>query len=314
MDGLGNDFVIIDQRQKKIDLSKDQILKICDRSFIGCDQLVIIQKSPFNFLKEKFDPGIVADINYKLGEYKIKPDNIKNIYNHLTSIYAELKFYNSDGSSSGACGNGTRCVAYLLSKEINKNEITFWIMNSLAANEIGNPIIPSKILGDNLVETIIGVPQTNWDEIPISKPLDTKNLGIEIKDKKNIVTKGGIGVNVGNPHVIFFVEDIENFELEKIGPKIENHKLFPNKCNVTLAKKVNNNHYKVKVWERGAGLTKACGTAACATAFAGKLNNLTENKTDIEFTTGKLSILIDEKNSIHMKGPISDINEIEIKL
>ena len=77
---------------------------------------------------------------------------------------------------------------------------------------------------------------------------------------------------------------------------------------------MNKDLIKVKVWERGAGLTKACGTAACATAFAGKLNNLTENKTDIEFTTGKLSILIDEKNSIHMKGPVSDIDEIEIKL
>ena len=314
MDGLGNDFVIIDQRNNRIELSNEQILKICDRSFIGCDQLIIIEQSPFNFLKEEFDPGIIAEINYKLGDHKIKPDNIKNIYNHLTSIYAKLKFYNSDGSSSGACGNGTRCVAYLLSKEINKNEITFWIQNSLAANEIGNPIIPSKILGDNLVETIIGVPQTNWDEIPISKPLDTKNLGIEIKDKKNIVTKGGIGVNVGNPHVIFFVEDIENFELEKIGPKIENHKLFPNKCNVTLAKKVTDNHYKVKVWERGAGLTKACGTAACATAVAANLEKLENTRTEIEFNLGKLLISIDENKNIAMKGPVSKIEEIKINI
>ena len=108
--------------------------------------------------------------------------------------------------------------------------------------------------------------------------------------------------------------EIENFSIEKIGPKIENHKIFPEKCNVTIAKIVNKNLIKVKVWERGAGLTKACGTAACATAFAGKLNNLNENKTDIEFQTGKLSILIDDRNSIHMKGPVSEIKEIEIKL
>ena len=93
-----------------------------------------------------------------------------------------------------------------------------------------------------------------------------------------------------------------------------NYNIFPEKCNVTIAKIVDKNLIKVKVWERGAGLTKACGTAACATAFAGKLNNLTENRTDIEFQTGKLSIFIDDKDSIHMKGPVSEIKKIEIKL
>ena len=90
--------------------------------------------------------------------------------------------------------------------------------------------------------------------------------------------------------------------------------MFPERCNVTLAQVMNKNLIKVKVWERGAGLTKACGTAACATAFAGKLNNLTGDNTDIEFKTGKLSIFIDGKNSIHMKGLVSDIKEISIKL
>ena len=110
------------------------------------------------------------------------------------------------------------------------------------------------------------------------------------------------------------MNEIKNFDIAKIGPQIENHKIFPEKCNVTIAKVINKSLIKVKVWERGAGLTKACGTAACATAFAGKLNSLTDNDTDIEFETGKLSILIDEKNSIHMKGPVSNIKEILIKL
>ena len=125
---------------------------------------------------------------------------------------------------------------------------------------------------------------------------------------------GGTAVNVGNPHVVFFVDKIENFNIEKIGPQVENYNIFPEKCNVTIAKIVDKNLIKVKVWERGAGLTKACGTAACATAFAGKLNNLTENRTDIEFQTGKLSIFIDDKDSIHMKGPVSEIKKIQIKL
>ena len=114
--------------------------------------------------------------------------------------------------------------------------------------------------------------------------------------------------------LFFFVNKIENFDIEKIGPQVENYNIFPEKCNVTIAKIVDKNLIKVKVWERGAGLTKACGTAACATAFAGKLNNLTENRTDIEFQTGKLSIFIDDKDSIHMKGPVSEIKKIEIKL
>ena len=267
MDGLGNDFVIIDQRIKNFNLSKDQIVKICDRDFIGCDQLIFIQKN------EKKDAG--------------------------------LEFYNSDGSISGACGNGTRCVADLLSKENNDKEIILWT--------VSGPL-KSKILDGNLVETKIGTPKTNWKEIPLNKDLDTKNLNIKIISKSNIEHIGGTSINVGNPHVIFFVDNIEDYDLKKIGPEIENHKYFPEKCNVTLAKVMSKNLIKVKVWERGAGLTKACGTAACATAVAGNINGLTDKKTNIKFELGKLSISIDENNSIHMKGPVSDIKNIEIKI
>ena len=160
----------------------------------------------------------------------------------------------------------------------------------------------------------MGSPKTSWQEIPLAKPLNTKNLGLNLKDKKNINTNGGIAVNVGNPHVVFFVDNIEDFELEKMGPKIENHELFPEKCNVTLAKKVAENHYKVKVWERGAGLTKACGTAACATAVAANLEKLENSKTEIEFSLGKLLISIDENQKISMKGPVSKIKEIKINI
>jgi diaminopimelate epimerase len=267
MDGLGNDFVIIDQRIHAVNLSKDQIIRICDRNFIGCDQLILIQEN-----KE---------------------------------IDAVLEFYNSDGSISGACGNGTRCVADFLSKESNQKEIIV---------QTSSGLLKSKILENNLVETEIGIPKTNWKEIPLNKELDTKDLKIEIIDKDNKKYTGGVAVNVGNPHVVFFVNDIENFDLKIIGPEIENHELFPEKCNVTLAKVINKNLIKVKVWERGAGLTKACGTAACATAVAGNIKGLIERNTDIEFTLGKLAIFIDEKNSIHMKGHVSNIKKIEIKL
>ena len=267
MDGLGNDFVIIDNRQKINILSKEQIVKICDRNFIGCDQLIFIEK-----------------------------DNTAD---------ARLRFFNSDGGESGACGNGTRCVADLISKENSKKNI---ILTTLSGN------LKSEILGDNLVTTEIGKAKTKWNEIPLSNELNTLNLNIKINDKKNNEHFGGTAVNVGNPHVIFFVNELQNFDISIIGPQLEIHKIFPEKCNVTIAQIINKNLIKVKVWERGAGLTKACGTAACATAFAGILNNLTKNNTDIEFETGKLSIFVDEKNSIHMKGPVSDIKEISIEL
>ena len=267
MDGLGNDFVIIDTRQKIINLTKEQIIKICDRNFIGCDQLILVKKN------ETSD--------------------------------AALEFYNSDGGVSGACGNGTRCVANLLSKESDKKEI---ILTTLSGD------LKSQIIAEKLVSTEIGIARTRWNEIPLSKDLDTNDLKIKLIDLNKNEFFGGTAVNVGNPHVIFFVDNNENFEIKKIGPEIENHSLFPEKCNVTLATIVNRELINVRVWERGAGLTKACGTAACATAFAAKQNGLANDKVDIEFSTGRLSISIDINNSIHMKGPVSDIKDINFEI
>ena len=267
MDGLGNDFVIVDQRVNKLDLSKDQIIRICDRNFIGCDQLIYINNS-----KE-------AD--------------------------AEVVFFNSDGSHSDACGNGTRCVAYLLSIEKNKKNIDLMVASK---------VLSSKIFENNVVETAIGSPTLEWDKIPLTKNLDTRNLSLGMFDINGEEIKGGIAVNVGNPHIIFFCQNIKNIDIKKYGPLIENHELFPKKCNVTIAQKINDQHYIIKVWERGAGLTKACGTAACATSVAANLNKLENSETKIEFSTGILNIHIDEKLNIKMKGPVSKIESIKIKI
>ena len=267
MDGLENDFVIIDQRVRTINLSKENIVKICSRDFIGCDQLIYINKNKDN--KDK------------------------------------LIFYNSDGSISGACGNGTRCVAKLLSKEYGKEEINL---------ETSSGNLHSLILKENLVETNIGIPSIEWDKIPLIKEMNTKNLNVTINDINGEKFSGGIAINVGNPHIIFFVENNENYEIENIGPTIEQHEYFPEKCNVTIATIKHENLIDVKVWERGAGLTKACGTAACATAYAGFITKKVSNNVDIKFSTGILSIRIGNDNSIFMKGPVSSIEEIKIKL
>ena len=267
MDGLGNDFVIIDQRNDQFGLTNDQVKKICDRNFLGCDQLILIKEN------KKYD--------------------------------AELKFYNSDGSEASACGNGTRCVAYFLSNENKKDIIDVYTSS-------GN--LKSKIFDKRIVQTKIGTPKTKWNEIPISKNIDTINLNIKIYDKNNKEFIGGTAINVGNPHIIFCVRNLEDFDIKKVGPVIEKHNLFPEKCNVTIAQVINKSLIKVKVWERGAGNTKACGTAACATAVAGKINGVTGSQTEIAFPLGNLSILIDKENIIHMTGPVSEIEEIKIKL
>ena len=267
MDGLGNDFVIFDNRKKITQLNKNEIVKIADRNFIGCDQLIFINKS--------------------------------NDYD------AELDFYNSDGGQSSACGNGTRCIAYLISKEKKEEEITFKTQSG---------ILKSKILENNIVETNIGTPKFGWKEIPLSKEIDNTNLGITISDRDGISLTGGYALNVGNPHLIFFVNKTENYDLPKIGPTLEKHSMFPEKCNVTLAEIKSKKLIKVKVWERGAGITKACGTAACATAVAAYKKKLIQDIVDIQFELGVITVTIDKNNSIHMKGKVSEIKEIDINI
>ena len=267
MDGLGNDFIIIDNRKKITHLNKSEIIKIADRDFIGCDQLIFINKS------DMYD--------------------------------AELKFFNSNGESSSACGNGTRCIAYLISKEKNIQKI-------ILKTQSGT--LSSKILENKIVETNIGIPKFNWKEIPLRKEIDNTNLGISILDKNGVSLNGGYALSVGNPHLIFFVKKINDYDLSKIGPKLEVHSMFPEKCNVTLAEIMNEKSIKVKVWERGVGITKACGTAACATAVAAFKKKMVNSVTAIQFELGIITITIDKNNFIHMKGKVSEIKEIDIKI
>ena len=267
MDGLGNDFIIFDKRKKSISLTKDQIIKISDRSNIGCDQVIFIDKDE------------TSDVS--------------------------LTFYNSDGGEIAACGNGSRCTAYLLMKENNSKKISL-------RTKVG--ILQAELYDKNLVRINMGQPNFKWEKIPLSKEMDNKNLKIKINSTDGKEIEGGFSLSVGNPHIIFFVEDFNKFNLKEIGPKIENHNYFPEKCNVTLASIKNKKHVKVKVWERGAGLTKACGTAACATAVAGAVLKLNERYVDIEFQEGLLNIDWNADNNIYMTGKISEVKKITVSI
>tara|TARA_B100001123_G_scaffold59544_1_gene64259 strand:- start:292 stop:1119 length:828 start_codon:yes stop_codon:yes gene_type:complete len=267
MDGLGNDFIIFDKRKKSISLTKDQIVKISKRSNIGCDQVIFVDN-----------------------------DKSNNAY---------LTFYNSDGGEIKACGNGSRCVAYLLMKENNSKKI-------LLKTKAG--ILQAELNNKNLVSINMGQPNFNWKKIPLSQEMDNKNLKIKINniDGKEIV--GGFSLSVGNPHVIFFLENFNQFNIKEIGPRIENHEYFPEKCNVTLASIKNKKYVKVNVWERGAGLTKACGTAACATAVSGAVLKLNERCVDIEFQEGLLNINWKSDNNIYMTGKVSEAKKITVNI
>jgi len=267
MDGLGNDFIIFDKRKKSISLTKDQIIKISDRNNIGCDQVIFIDQ-----------------------------DKSNNVF---------LKFYNSDGGEISACGNGSRCVAYLLMKENNSKNISL-------KTKVG--ILQAKLNDKNLVSINMGQPNFEWKKIPLLNEMDNKNLKIKINslDKKEIV--GGFSLSIGNPHVIFFVHNLNQFDLKTIGPALENHSYFPEKCNITLASIKNKKNIKIKVWERGAGLTKACGTAACATAVAGAVLKLNERCVDIEFAEGLLNIDWKMNNNIYMTGKVSEVNKIRVDI
>ena len=267
MDGLGNDFIIFDKRKKPVSLTKEQIIKISDRNSIGCDQVIFIEK-----------------------------DENSNAF---------LKFYNSDGGEISACGNGSRCVAYLLMKENNNKKISL-------GTKVG--ILQAELNDKNLVSINMGEPNFEWNKIPLSKKMDTQNLKIKINGIDGKEARGGFSLSIGNPHVIFFVEDFNQFNLKEIGPKIENYSYFPEKCNVTLASIKNKNHVKVKVWERGVGLTKACGTAACATAVSGAVLKLSERCVDIEFVEGLLNIDWKKDNNIYMTGKVSEVKKITVNI
>ena len=268
MDGLGNKFVIVDRRKDFVNISKEKIIHLGNlKSFhrdIGFDQIIFIEKEV-----DKAFP---------------------------------ITIFNSDGGEVSACGNGSRCVAYLLGKDLNTKEVKL---------KTNNRLLNAKIVGDFDVELEMGKPLFNFNEIPLSKKINPNDVTLNINDK---TFANGFCVNVGNPHIIFFVEDCFEHDLKILGPKIENNELFPEKTNVTFAQIDDKNNISVNVWERGAGLTKACGTAACATAVAATEKKLTENDINIKFKEGTLNLKIDKDQNIFMRGPVSNIKNITLEI
>ena len=233
MNGLGNDFVVLDLRGRALDLAPSEIRAIADRDRgIGCDQVIALE------------PSADADVF--------------------------MRIWNADGGEVGACGNAARCVAALLAAEAGTSEVSI---------ETESAILGARVNEDGTVTIDMGAPRFNWDEIPLAEPFhDTKRIELQIGPIDDPVLHSPSVVNVGNPHCIFFVEDLEAHDLARFGPMLEHHPLFPERANISLAEVTGPDSLRLRTWERGAGLTRACGTAACAAAVAATRRGLTERE------------------------------------
>ena len=224
MNGLGNDFVVLDARARALALGPDAVRAIADRKEgIGCDQIIALE------------PSQQADVF--------------------------MRIWNADGGEVGACGNAARCVAALIAAERGAPQVSI---------ETASGVLGSTVNDDGSVTIDMGAPRFAWDEIPLAEPFhDTRRIELQIGPIDDPVLHTPSVVNVGNPHALFFVDDVEAHDLARFGPMLEHHPLFPERANISLVQVLGDEAIKVRTWERGAGLTRACGTAACAVGSGG---------------------------------------------
>lgn len=255
MNGCGNDFVIIDARSRgALPLSQAQARAIADRNTgLGCDQVIAIERS-------------------------IRGD-------------AYMRIWNQDGGAVDACGNATRCVAWLLMEECDA-----------VSRRIETPagMLYAERVGKNVITVDMGSPLLRWEEIPLARAMDTVRMDFHID---GLSAPGA--VNMGNPHVVFFVADVAATPVTALGPRIENDPVFPKAANVGFAQVHGPEHIRLRVWERGAGLTKACGTGACAAVVAGHRQGRIGRCVNVALDGGSLQIEWREGDDrVLMTGPV----------
>jgi len=259
MNGLGNDFVVLDARARPLALKAAQIAAIADRNRgIGCDQVIALEPSDF------------ADVF--------------------------MRIWNADGGEVGACGNAARCVAALLVAEHGSPHVSI---------ETESGMLAATVAKDGSVTIDLGTPRFEWNEIPLSQPFaDTR--AVELPQFAGLGLGAASMVNVGNQHCIFFVQNIEAHDLARFGPALEHDPLFPERANISLAQVTGPSSLRLRTWERGAGLTRACGTAACAAAVAAARSGLTGRHVTVTLPGGDLVIdWRDADDHILMTGPFA---------
>ena len=261
MNGLGNDFVVLDARGGPLPLTRDAVRRIADRQAgIGCDQLIAMV------------PSDAADIR--------------------------MRIWNRDGDEVESCGNASRCVADLILGETGAASMTIETLGGL---------LRCSRDGVAMITVDMGRPRFRWDEIPLSEPFhDTRAIELQVGPQDRPVLHSPSVVNVGNPHCIFWVDDLDAVDVAAVGPMLEHHPLFPERANISLARIIAPDHIALAVWERGAGLTRACGTAACAATVSAARKRLTGRKVTVTLPGGDLSITWREADDhILMRGPVA---------
>jgi diaminopimelate epimerase len=259
MNGLGNDFVVLDARSRALGLGSEVVRAIADRKEgIGCDQIIALE------------PSRKADVF--------------------------MRIWNADGGEVGACGNAARCVAALVAAERGEPKVSI---------ETESAVLGATVNSDGSVTVDMGRPRFAWDEIPLSEPFyDTRRIELQVGSIDAPVLHTPSVVNVGNPHCLFFVDDVAAHDLARFGPMLEHHPLFPERANISLVQVTGPDALKVRTWERGAGLTQACGTAACAAAVAAARRELVGRKVRVSLPGGDLNIEWRESDGhILMTGP-----------
>jgi diaminopimelate epimerase len=252
MHGLGNDFVVIDARERPDPVTPDLARALADRHRgVGFDQLAVIGAGS-------------------------------------GSARADLRFLNADGSESAACGNATRCIARMLMEETGATEL---------ALNTARGLLLAQDAGDGQTSVNMGQPGTEWQDIPLAEAMDTLELPIEGLP---------VATSMGNPHCTFFVEDAEAIPLEQFGPRYEHHPLFPQRTNVQVAQVLAPGHIRMRVWERGTGITLASGSSSCAVAVAGARRGLTGRAVTITLDGGDLQIDWRE-DGVWMTGPTTHV-------
>ena len=207
-----------------------------------------------------------------------------------------IDILNADGSRAQACGNGTRCVVQALASETGRSAFTF---ETLAG------IVSAHEQGDGLISVDMGMPVFDWDRIPLAEEFhDTRRIELQIGPIDAPVLHSPSAMSMGNPHAIFWVrDDVNSYDLARFGPLLENHPIFPERANITIARVEDKATLRIRTWERGAGLTRACGTAACAAAVSAARTERTGRTVSVHVPGGPLMIDWRDDNHVIMTGP-----------
>jgi diaminopimelate epimerase len=239
-------------------------------------------------------PGPITAAEARAAARREPYDQLMALYPGRGSSDASIRIYNNDGSEAGACGNGMRCVAALVSAETGKAELAF---------ETAAGLIPCWRERNGMFTVDMGPPRFRWDEIPLAHAFaDTRAIELYAAGVPSLHSPSV--VSMGNPHAIFWVDDPQSYDLAAIGPKLEHDPIFPERANITLAATPALDHVVIRTWERGAGLTKACGSAACAAAVAAVRLGRTVRVVTVTLPGGDLGIeWREDDDHVLMTGP-----------